>query len=176
MRRAAVKWGQIIFFVLVVGVVALLTFLSRTSDPFKGQGPDLTGYLSEEKTLCENKVQALKAKGIDGEPEYEKAQAAASDCIGYLQGVVDQGGGDKDAIKDRLMRLKTASEDFRGWAAQKVTGAYGDVEENVDLPGLATAALKLLDVQEQQRRKAVKESLEKCKFHSWNEVNTGALP
>lgn len=135
------------------------------------------GYLSQEKTLCENKVQALKAKGIDGEAQYEKAQAAASACVGYLQGVVDQGSGDKEAIKEQLVQLRSASGDFRSWAAQKLdTGTYGDAAENVDPLDLATAALKLLDAQEQERRKAVKDSLEKCKFRSWNDINVGALP
>ena len=38
---------------------------------------------------------------------------------------------------------------------------------------MASAALKLLDGQEQSRRKAVKDSLEKYQFRSWDDIKAG---
>jgi hypothetical protein len=162
--RRKLFWG-----VVVVALIAIGVFIWKTRDPLDGHGPDVMAYLTEERTLCENKVQELQAKAIDGTAEYEKAQAADHACIGYLVGVVDQGSSDKEKTEERFRRLRSESVAFRNWAAQQLQ-IRGAEKDEFDPIAMASAALKLLDGQEQARRKAVKDSLEKAKFRSWNDI------
>jgi hypothetical protein len=163
---------KLFWLLVVVGVGVVGVVIWRTRDPLDGQGPDVMAYLTEEKTLCESMAQQLQAKGIDGSAEYDKVQAADHACIGYLVGVVDQGSGDQQKMQERFSRLRTESINFRTWAMQQLH-QYGAGEDKIDPVAMVAAALKQLVGQEEARRKAVKETLEKCKLRSWEEIRSG---
>ena len=112
-----------------------------------------------------------KKKGSTGALK-PKGKAADHACIAYLVGVVDQGGSDKEKMQAQFDRLRSASLTFRSWADQKLQN-YGAEKDEFNPAAMASAALKLVDGQEQARRKVVKESLEKCKFRSLDDIKAG---
>lgn len=161
------------FVVLVVlGSLGIYAFRANTKDPLGGKTAEIVRYLSQEKTLCENAVRDLHRAGLDGRTEYAKVQVAANGCIGYLQGVLDQGAGNEEAIRNELASLATASAVFRSWALQQLQ-VFGEAKKELDLTKLVSAVLRLLDTQEKERRKMVKETLEGCKFRSRDEIVAG---
>lgn len=170
--------GGVTGLVVIAGVVGLVAFfIYKTADPMKGTTPDAMEALSDAKSVCEGRVQRLKAKSIDGAAQYEIAQRAANSCIGYLIGVIDQGSGNKDEIKKRLDDVSAKCNDFQRWSDQQLqTGAIEGKE--IDLaPSILDVVMGAVNKQEMDRRNEVKKSLEKCRLQSWSEIpaGTGAL-
>jgi hypothetical protein len=93
--------------------------------------------------------------------------------VNHLQGVLDQGYGDQMKIADHFERLRDQSFTFRSWAEMRLKKQYGAVVGGVDPATFATALLNLLNSQEQVRRKEVKESLERHRFRSWEDIKLG---
>ena len=166
----------------VLGVVAaiallalacwgLILFSSNRPELPRGQAPDLSSQLAGLRTVCVNRAKRLKGEGIDGAGEYEKAQRAANEYIGYLDGVLSGGSGDQEQIKQRLEKTVAECSAFVVWADEKLPHKAGAVESaSIDIPAFAFGIMKLLSSQEQERRKAVREGLQGCKFPSWGDI------
>jgi hypothetical protein len=121
--------------------------------------------------VCVNHAKSLKGEGIDGAGEYEKAQRAANEYIGYLDGVLAGGSGDQEQIKKRLEQTVEVCSSFVVWADDKLPRKTGAVESAaIDIPAFAFGIMKLLNSQEQERRRAVRESLKGYKFPSWADI------
>jgi hypothetical protein len=169
--KALVLVGAIVLLACSCG--GLYLFLYNQQDPLQGQAPDLTSQLTDLQTVCVNRAKSLKGEAIDGESEYEKAQLAASECIGYLDGVLSSGSGDQEQIKQRLEKTVAACSSFVEWADKKLPRNTGAVESaSIDITAIAFGMMKLLNNQEQDRRKAVRESLQRCKFPSWGDISS----
>jgi hypothetical protein len=165
----------------VLGAVLLIAGLAyvvwtNLQDPLQGKTPDILEQLTVVKTRAENGARLLKDAGIDGRRQYEDLQVEANGCIGYLRSVLDTGGGDEKGIREHLDRLARKCNSFRDWADGQLqnTGRKGSVEAiNLDLAGLVTAILKLLDQQQADRRERVKASLNDCKLRGWQDIPGG---
>jgi hypothetical protein len=156
---------------LALGAWGLTSFLSNRQDPLQGQAPDLTSQLAGLQTVCVNRAKVLKGERIDGAGEYEKAQRAANEYIGYLDGVLASGSGDQEQIRKRLEKTVEVCSSFVVWADGKLPRKTGAVESaSIDIPAFAFGIMKLLNSQEQERRRAVRESFKGYKFPSWADI------
>jgi hypothetical protein len=170
--------------VLVVAIVLLLgicgvLYLSSSKEPVpvQGQAFDPTSELKGLQTVCVNRAKSLKAEGIDGEVEYEKAQRAANEYIGYLDEVLSRGSGDQGQIRKRLETTFAACGSFVAWADKNLSPKTETAESaSLDLQTFAFGIMKLLNKQEEERRKAVRESLRGCKFPSWRDISSDKAP
>ncbi|CAN5252719.1 hypothetical protein BH10PLA2_BH10PLA2_12250 [soil metagenome] len=166
-----------VFFLLFVAVivVGLFKFLINTANPLPQETRSILATLDKQRTICEKWVIVLKAKGIDGQREYEKAQLSANSCIDYLKGVLDSPPRDQSELSTRVTTMETAASEFVSWANQKLLSP-GQIGANViDASALLKEILVLLNDQEQARRKEVKKSLDEAKFKRWDEIG-GAAP
>jgi CHASE3 domain sensor protein len=171
--------------VLVVGIVLLtcicgVLYLSSSHQqvPVQDQEPpDPTSELKGLQAVCVNRASSLKGEGIDGEVEYEKAQRTANEHIGYLDSVLSSGSGDQEQIKKRLESTFAACSSFVAWADKKIPPKTGAMESaSFDIQSFAFSIMRLLKNPEQERRKAVRESLHSCKFPSWKDIPSGTGP
>jgi hypothetical protein len=157
------------------GCVSLYQFLSNQPAPPKAQAPDFIPPLRDLQTVCVNRAKALKGEGIDGASEYEKAQGAANEFIGYLEGVLSSGSGDQEQIKKRLEKMVAECGSFVGWADERLSKTSAAVDSvSIDISAFTFGVMKLLDNQETERRKAFRESLQGCKFPSWTDISSDA--
>jgi hypothetical protein len=171
----------IVFVVVIVLITCICGVLylssSKQQVPVQGQAADPTSELMGLQTVCVNRAKSLKGEGIDGEVEYEKAQQAANEYIGYLDGVLSSGSGDQEQIKKRLETTFAACSSFVASADKKLPPNTGAVESaSFDMQTFAFGIMRLLNNPEQERRKAVRESLQSCKFPSWGDIPSGTGP
>lgn len=167
--------ANVLWTMIVVGLITInvLQFFSKTSDPLVGKGPAYVAYFMQEKTLCEGYAQRLRATGVDGNRAYLEIQQEANGCIGYLQAVVDQGHQDSAETLARMEKVRAAGARFRKWADENQKFG-GPIQTKMSDPTeLLDKTMKLLNSQEQDRRKAVKDTFEKCKFRSWQDLGAG---
>jgi hypothetical protein len=104
---------------LVLFAGGLLTFPACT-EPAREQSPEVIVKLTNLKTRCENMVQTLKQKGIDGKEQYEPAQTAVNECISYLSASIADNGGTEAKVKEYLTKVDTAGSDFLAWSDQQL--------------------------------------------------------
>ena len=170
--------SKAIVFVVAIVLLAcscgvLYLSFSKEQVPVQGQAFDPTSELKGLQTVCVNRAKSLKGEGIDGEIEYEKAQRAANEYIGYLDDVLARGSGDQEQIKKRLETTFATCSSFVAWADKNLSPKSGATESaSLDLQSFAFGIMKLLNKQEEERRKAVRESLQGCKFPSWKDISS----
>jgi hypothetical protein len=166
----------VVVIVLITCICGVLYFSSSNQEvPVQSQAPpDLTSELKILQTVCVNRTRSLKGEGINGEVEYEKAQRAANDYIGYIDGILSSGRGDQEQIKKCLETTFAACSSFVAWADKKLPPKTGAVESaSFDIQSFAFGIMRLLNNAEPERRKVVRESLQSCKFPSWRDIPSG---
>jgi hypothetical protein len=142
------------------------TFFQMLFDPLDVATAEISGQLAWNRSICENRVRALAQKGIDGHKEYEKAEAAVNRCIGYLDGVLAQGGGDPAKVKTNLDAASTALNTFVQWADKQL-----DEKTTADIRiDLVDRMMRLLNDQEMKRRKMVQDVLNQYQFRNWDAI------
>jgi hypothetical protein len=156
---------------LVLASAALAGLAACTGQASK-ETPGIAARLTELKTLCEGRVQALKQARVDGSRQYGGVESSANACVSYLTTALAGEAWDRKEIEGHLSKVEGRAAAFLRWADGKLhPGQVG--AQGVDLVACLSSLVRLLDEHDGKRRAALIKELEKCKFRSWGDIPLG---